>query len=378
MPSRGELSDLIADLYDAGIEPERWPETLERFAELFGASYGGLVLASPAGGVAQLGSMHSDPSYSRSYGEHYGRLDPVMPAVLTAPAGTMLTDTMVVPKTAMERTEFYQEWVRPQGYYSALAANFISEGNNVGVAVLSRRQQEEDFQQHDLDLLRILEPHLQRVMRMQWRLSSLQTAAATAMDALNRLAHGIVVTDQSCRIIFANRAAEEILAQRDGIGSGPMGLRAARAVQTSELRRLVARAAGAEQRIPAGGALLVDRPSMKAAFQVLISPLRTEIGWVGMAWRTPAVLVLIIDPERAPVGLENHLMTLFKLTRAEARVASAIATGEGLVGVADSLGMLPSTARTHLHRVFEKTETQRQAELVKLVERMAVLSTDEI
>jgi DNA-binding CsgD family transcriptional regulator len=300
-------------------------------------------------------------------------MDPFIPTVLAASTGTMFTDTMMIPKAAMERTEFYQDWVRPQGYYSALGANVIREGTSVGVTVLSRRREEDDFQRDDLDLLATLVPHLKRAVRVQWRLEGLRSERKDLMDALDRLTHGIVVTDRSYRIIFANRAAEEIVAQHDGIGFGPMGLRAAKTAQTSELRRLVARAAGADQRIPAGGALLVDRPSMRAAFQVLISPLRAEIGWVGMAWRRPAVLVLIIDPERAPVGLENHLRTLFKLTRTEARVACAVATGEGLIGVADSLGMLPSTARTHLHRVFEKTETQRQAELVKLVERMAAL-----
>ena len=33
-------------------------------------------------------------------------------------------------------------------------------------------------------------------------------------------------------------------------------------------------------------------------------------------------------------------------------------------------------ARTHLHRVFEKTETQRQAELVKLIERLGTVHAD--
>jgi DNA-binding CsgD family transcriptional regulator len=244
--------------------------------------------------------------------------------------------------------------------------------------VLSRRREEDDFQPDDLDVLATLAPHLQRAVRMQWRLDGLLIEGKIVLDALDHLTHGIVVTDQTCRIIFANRAAEEILTQHDGIDSGPMGLRAAKAAQTSELRRLIVQAAGADQRTPAGGALLVDRPSMRAAFQVLISPLRAEIGWVGMAWRTPAVLVLMIDPERPPVALENHLRTLFRLTRAEARVACTIATGEGLIEVADSLGMLPSTARTHLHRVFEKTETRRQAELVKLVERMAALRSEKI
>jgi DNA-binding CsgD family transcriptional regulator len=377
MPSGGEVADLIAALYDAGIEPERWPNALERFAALFGASYGGLVLAGPRDRVAQIGSASSDPTYSRSYGEYYGRMDPVIPAAITASAGTMITDTMVIPKVALERTEFHQDWVRPQGYYSALAANFIRNGDNVGVAVLSRRQPEEDFLQDDLDLLAVLIPHLQRTVRMQWHLSSLQAERNSALEALDRLSHGIVVTDQSCRIMLANRAAEEILAQSDGIGSGSIGLRTAKAAQTSELRRLISGAAGAGRCPPVGGTLLVDRPSTKKPFQVLVSPLRADIGWMGMSWQTPTVLVLMIDPERETPNIESRLRTLFGLTRTEARLAREIAAGEGLISVAESLGVLPSTARTHLHRVFEKTETKRQAELVKVVEHLAVLSTDE-
>jgi DNA-binding CsgD family transcriptional regulator len=243
--------------------------------------------------------------------------------------------------------------------------------------VLSRRQPEEDFLQDDLDLLAVFIPHLQRTVRMQWHLSSLQAERNSALEALDRLSHGIVVTDQSCRIMLANRAAEEILAQSDGIGSGSIGLRTAKAAQTSELRRLISGAAGAGRCPPVGGTLLVDRPSTKKPFQVLVSPLRADIGWMGMSWQTPTVLVLMIDPERETPNIESRLRTLFGLTRTEARLAREIAAGEGLISVAESLGVLPSTARTHLHRVFEKTETKRQAELVKVVEHLAVLRTDE-
>jgi DNA-binding CsgD family transcriptional regulator len=153
-------------------------------------------------------------------------------------------------------------------------------------------------------------------------------------------------------------------------------LHTASPAQTDELRRLVAQAAGADRPPAAGGALSVDRPSLKRPFQVLISPLRAETGWAGPAWRVRVVLLLIIDPERAPGSLEERLRALFKLTPAEARVAREIATGENLVGIAETLGILTSTARTHLHRVFAKTETRRQAELVKLIERITVLRTD--
>jgi GAF domain-containing protein len=344
--SRDELSDVIAAVYDAGIEPEHWPKLLRGIAELFGASYGGLTVGDPAQRVEQIGSLGSDPSFSRSYGAHYGRMDPIVPVVIAAPVGTMLTDTMVMSQVAMDRNEFYQDWVRPQKLRSVLVTNLMRERGNIGVAILSRTQQEGDFRQHDLDLLAALAPHLQRATRMHLRLTGLRAERNTAMEALDRLAHGILVTNQSRRIMLANRVAEDILAQADGISSGRLGLHTATAAQTNELRRLVAQAAGADRRTPIGGALLVDRPSMKRPFQVLISPLRADIGWAGMAWHTPVALVLIIDPERAPWSLERHLKTLFKLTPAEARVACEVATGEGLVGVAESLGILPSTART--------------------------------
>jgi DNA-binding CsgD family transcriptional regulator len=87
---------------------------------------------------------------------------------------------------------------------------------------------------------------------------------------------------------------------------------------------------------------------------------------------------LIIDAERRPPNVEGYLRALFKLTRTEARVASAITSGARLASVAESLEILLSTARTHLHRIFEKTETRRQAELVKTVERIAVLRSEEL
>jgi DNA-binding CsgD family transcriptional regulator/PAS domain-containing protein len=375
-PAR-EASDLIVTLYDAGVEPEQWPAALEQFAELFGASYGGLVLAGPNGQIEQIGALRSDPSYSRSYGEHYWRMDPVMPTVIAAAPGTMLTDVMVISKAALERTEFHHDWVRPQGYYSVLAANFIREGNCAGAAALSRGRQEPDFEQNDLDLLTVLIPHLQRSMRMHLRLASVRAERNTAMEALDKLADGILVTDQSCRILLANRVAEDLLGKADGISAGRQGVYTATAAQTSELRRLVAQAAGANGRPPAGGALLVDRRPMKRPLHILISPLRAETSWAGLAWHAGAVLWLVIDPERAPRGVQQHLRTLFKLTPAEARLASELAAGESLLGVAETLGILPSTGRTHLHRVFEKTETKRQAELVKLVERLGTVQPDE-
>ena len=57
----------------------------------------------------------------------------------------------------------------------------------------------------------------------------------------------------------------------------------------------------------------------------------------------------------------------FKLTPAELRVSLAIVNIGGVPEVAAALGVADTTVKTHLGRLFEKTGTGRQADLVKLV-----------
>jgi DNA-binding CsgD family transcriptional regulator len=57
----------------------------------------------------------------------------------------------------------------------------------------------------------------------------------------------------------------------------------------------------------------------------------------------------------------------FGLTPAESRFVIEILKGDGIGAAAERLGILPGTARTHLHRVLAKTGTRRQADLVRLI-----------
>ena len=48
-------------------------------------------------------------------------------------------------------------------------------------------------------------------------------------------------------------------------------------------------------------------------------------------------------------------------------LASYVVRGRGLKACAKLIGISEPTARTHLRRIFEKTGTKRQADLVRLV-----------
>jgi DNA-binding CsgD family transcriptional regulator len=75
--------------------------------------------------------------------------------------------------------------------------------------------------------------------------------------------------------------------------------------------------------------------------------------------------LFITDPERTSNPTANSLRQSFGLTRTEAAVALGVLSGGGLKAVAARLGIAPTTARTHLTAIFEKTGTRRQADLVR-------------
>ncbi len=63
---------------------------------------------------------------------------------------------------------------------------------------------------------------------------------------------------------------------------------------------------------------------------------------------------------------EQALAALFDLTPTEAKVLTMIGAAKTVAATAAALGVGQGTVRTHLLRLFAKTGTRRQAELVKL------------
>ena len=62
-----------------------------------------------------------------------------------------------------------------------------------------------------------------------------------------------------------------------------------------------------------------------------------------------------------------RLRRIYGLTRMEAEVASRVVRGMDLSEIAETLGITIHTVRGHLKQLFAKTNTHRQAELVRLI-----------
>jgi DNA-binding CsgD family transcriptional regulator len=97
---------------------------------------------------------------------------------------------------------------------------------------------------------------------------------------------------------------------------------------------------------------------------VLVAPVKaTHAAWQG----APTTLVLIQDPDAEPAGPSDHLAALFGFSAAECRIAEAMLGGDSLEVIADRLHLSLHTVRSHVQRLFAKTGTQRQADLLRVL-----------
>ena len=81
-----------------------------------------------------------------------------------------------------------------------------------------------------------------------------------------------------------------------------------------------------------------------------------------------------MDPEDCPDLSPSLLQQVFGLTKSEARLASGLLCGQSLEEIAAANDVSLGTVRSQIKTVFAKTHTHRQAELVGLLTRLALIS----
>jgi DNA-binding CsgD family transcriptional regulator len=187
-----------------------------------------------------------------------------------------------------------------------------------------------------------------------------------AADTLDQLELGVVLVNPKGKVAFANRSARTILEEADGLMLAAAGdLYVSDSATAKELRELLASASAADGR--RGGVLPVPRPSGRRPLTLLV----TRLGSDAREGLRRVRAVFISDPERGIATGEETLVRLHGLTRTEAALAVEILQGKTMEAAAAELGITVQTARSHLKRVFAKTKTRRQSELVLLLLKTA-------
>lgn len=367
---------LIDAAYACAVDPERWAEFLDQITQtLSGLS---TIYRWPSrnpqdnrplfDNFGEFGRLYEDYYHSRNLWvtdvDEPARVRAIMPS------------EALVSTDRLERSEFYSDWMRPQGLKHGVSC-LLHDGRdfsyNLGII---RGPEFGAFTGNEQGLLADILPHMRRALELGQRLETIQQRSAGMLTAFDTLGVAAFLVDADCRIYFANPLAEHMLAAEAALRApaGRLGLTRA-ALDTGFRAAIDAATGGGREAGGRTGKIMSVPRGGRSPLSLNIAPLderdRTMFG------TGPLALVVVSDGDR-PVRLDiDALRSAFDLTATEARLAAAIAAGMTLAGYAASTGVSLSTARTHLAAIFSKTSTNRQADLVRLLTGNPWLQTAE-
>jgi DNA-binding CsgD family transcriptional regulator len=356
-----EFSRLVAGIYATATAPDRWESAIRAIHMSLGGT--GASLLRGGGSVWSFHESTISVNALDSYAQYYYQFDYVLAALQEGPVGAVRTGAEVVVPN--RNAEFHAGWMRPNQLEDGLFVR-LNDGPQATCFILSTSDRSGSFDDPErVKAMNGLVVHLQQALHTQNRLTELANNNGALAGALEAVRHGIVIVGPAGRVLNLNSAAENILRAEDGL-SHRHGCIAATGRSDHDLRRALncAQADGTTE-IPTGQAFICERPSGKRPYVIHVLPLSRPTS--DETSRGPAALMLVVDPELENESPTALLRRLHKLTATEAEVALRISRGLSVMQIADEMSVSYQTVRTHLQHIFDKTDTHRQGELVRLL-----------
>ncbi|MGE2717308.1 helix-turn-helix transcriptional regulator [Mycolicibacterium litorale] len=361
MVTLGEYSRLVTAIHAAAVTPEHWVDAMAEVRHSLGATTGAMLIADDTGRTAERASL--SPDAHQTYREYYHRIDYVLAAVERSPVGLLHSGRQLIDSDV--RSEFNVDWIRPNHMGDGLFVRLTGNAQPACFIVANPRRDEPFLTADRAELVTALIPHLQQALRTEKHLEDLKRDAGDLASAIDCMRQAVLVVGPGAVVRHCNSAASSLLHRADGLTVRSGRLRASRSEVDGAVQRAVAFALGiTDGGARSGTSVLCPRPSGERAYIAHTFPFPAG---ARHDWTEPRALVVIADPDNRPQPPKEMLRRLFGLTNGEADVALRVGRGQGLAPISEELSVSVATVKTHLQHVFDKTDTHRQAELVRLL-----------
>lgn len=371
-PSVDAVTSTVDSLLAGALDSAQMPVAIERLRQLFDGSKACLARLGPGLSATDAVATNSDEAMQRRCYEDLAEDFMLFAESLrSVPIGTVYRDDALFGEAALRSSRAWREWMAPQDMFGGLGCRLAEIGPSQWFFDVQRGQRQAPFDAEDAALLQQLAPLLRRIALLSVEMREVRLQRDEARGALDAVAMAIILVDADLRVAYANADAHMILADP----GAPLGVRQGRLfVRNPADQRLLKHCVEAALRmseqplIHAPGSLLIrDGRDGNPPLSTSITPATPVAGG-----SRPQRVMLALRPLEQTMDFVASSRELFHLTESEARFASALACGQSLTQAAAAQNVRISTARTHLARIFQKTETRQQSQLVSLL-RSAVL-----
>lgn len=368
MAEDAQILRLIGLIYDAVIEPARWHAALDAIRAHF-RFYNAILGVNqwPSGDGILYVAVNVTPEqeaialkYMTHMPDLWGGVERAYNMPLEEP---MLQSRATDPATWMDNP-YFSHFGAPQDLVDVIGVALVRDSRTIATLGMARHRSAPELTEAQMDDLRKITPHLARAVAIGRILDVAMVKAESFSAALDASSSAVVLVDDSGAVVHANKVAEVMLAAGD-----PLRVRDGRVMLTTEVvsGQLEAALKGVTNEATLGrrGMAIPTRRRDGTPLVARILPLAHR-SVRGGTIRAATAAIFISGPTAEPEAPSDALHLLFDLTPAEARVFTLAATGRPNKEIAQAIGVAPSTIKTHLQRIFEKTGSRKRADLVRL------------
>jgi DNA-binding CsgD family transcriptional regulator/PAS domain-containing protein len=361
-----DLSELIGSIYDAAVAPERWTSVLRAAREFAGGHCAAIFAKNVTGTRTQL--FHSDGCIAAERTNAYfgsGGLAPIDPSNTVQVLGNLETAVITsrnVDPEDLAGSRFAKEWIEPQCLIDMVVAPIERRGSWSALFGVIQHERDGLGDETTQERITLLAPHIRRAMSIGDMLGEALVQVDTLRDTIDGLSAGVFLVDAEGRLLHANAAGKSLIGAHHAITTGRD--------ETLRLDRKSMRDLLAGPRTDEPRSVFIEAASGKQLVGHVL-PLATGARRFSGIGRNAAAALFVQPAQFDPKSVPGSLADAFGLTPGELRVVLATVRHEGVADIAETLGVAETTVKTHLARIFSKTDTRRQADIVKLVAAFA-------
>lgn len=355
------MTELIELIYEAAFVPEVWDDVLQLATDISGSASAQVFFMGehvPPRGTTLPNMRALFDEFIKgdtwTFCESMSRMSDLQPASFVH------VDEYLTPEQ-IERDPA-RIMLRRAGIGAHLCTAIPLLTGELAIFVFQKWISDGGFEQGEISQLNALRPHLARASLIANRLQS--ERAQTTVSALELMGVPAAVLRHGGTILAANAPFEELV---DTLFVARAFGRIAIADQgANALLQAAFKDCQAPGRMPLVMSIPLLTSGAERPLHVLhLLPLRR----CARDMFAGSDLLLVVHHVDLASGIASDalIMALFDLTPAEARLAKCLAAGVSLAAAARNCGISTASARTYLSRIFSKTGTHRQHQLVALI-----------
>lgn len=374
--SQARFEHIVNVIYETLENRSGWRSVLENIHQAIGGRAVHLMaFDSRHGTLSYSDGADMAPQIDLEYIQKYQFVDPRIGLMATQTLDTWLHCHEHLDEEFVAKDPFYQEFLIPHGARYLSACKLAEDEDATVILGCLRRSADGPMPPEALAFMNRVRPHLQRAVRLGQAQFVYSAQALVGHALVDKLRQPVMLLTTKGDLVLANEAARRLLGSTSLVQVAdnrlvlPQAYRRSFLEQCEQLENRVRSGATLDEAVGKAFRSLHmssgpdEAPDVLYGFFTMLVPERT-MGSFGLR---PLVMLFFYHPNSAQVIDSALLTAAFGLSHAECRVASLLADGMPLKSIAETLGVQYDTVRKQLMSIYQKTATNRQPELVRLL-----------